>query len=461
MLNMTPQPVVPANKRTAVSTNVLRDGAYGCCSVIDALSPPATRPTMSVDALLLPLDGVCTAANALHARAWATVLDGRGVQVPARRMQAEIGRPEAEILRRATGSGPRRRYGPRIGVRQAEVFRQLVATEGRRLRDGVRDLLQTLHDRGIQTAVVTGLGEETATALAEAAGFDPDESADAFVHAGDEEAAGALPETVLGTALERLGVEAGQAAAVVSSPYALRRGDALGPVLRLGLTAAAVPDGPFDAKSLRAAGARRVEASVQATADEAETVIHQLGPQTVSLASEQITKWMGEALAAARKGGDAGEIPIGSVVVDGDGRILGRGCNRARETGSYTRHAEIEALEDAAGMDLPDRSGVVLVTTLEPCAMCLGAAVEGGIDAVAYALEAPENGAVGRMRPSRAPGGVLPRFIAGIRRDDSLGLLRKWQAEHGSGFAERLLASLDADEEAPNAPDRGRKTVDG
>ena len=74
---------------------------------------------MSIDGLLLPLDGVCTAANALHARAWATVLDARGVQVPARRMQAEIGRPEAEILRRATGSGPRRRYGPRIGVRQA------------------------------------------------------------------------------------------------------------------------------------------------------------------------------------------------------------------------------------------------------------------------------------------------------------------------------------------------------
>jgi len=406
---------------------------------------------MSIDALLLPLDGVCTAANTLHARAWATVLDGRGVQVPARRMQAEIGRPEAEILRRATGSGPRRRYGPRTGVRQAEVFRQLVATEGRRLRNGVPDLLQTLRDRGIRTAVVTGLGEESATALAEAAGFDPDESADAFVHAGDEEAAGALPEKVLQDALNRLGVETGKAAAIVSSPYSLRRGDALGPVLRLGLTAAAVPDGPFEAKPFRAAGARRVEASMQALADEAKTVIYQLGPQTVSLASEQLTKWMEEALSAARKGGDAGEIPIGSVVVDGDGQILGRGCNRARETGSYTRHAEIEALEDAAGMDLPDRSGVVLVTTLEPCAMCLGAALEGGIDAVVYALEAPENGAVGRMRPSRAPGGVLPRFIAGIRREEGRRLLAEWQADHGSGFARRLLARLDGDEEPSDA----------
>ena len=456
MLNMTPQPVVRANKRTAVSSNVRRDGAYGSCStsMLSRHQPP-DRP-MSIDALLLPLDGVCTAANTLHARAWATVLDGRGVQVPARRMQAEIGRPEAELLRRATGTGPRRRYGPRIGIRQAEVFRQLVATEGRRLRDGVPDLLQTLRDRGIQTAVVTGLGEETAAALAEAAGFDPDESADAFVHAGDEEAAGALPEKVLQDALNRLGVEAGEAAAIVSSPHPLRRGDALGPVLRLGLTAAAVPDGPFEAESLRAAGARRVEASMQALVDEAETVLRLMGPQTVSLASEQLTKWMEEALSAARKGGDAGEIPIGSVVVDGDGQILGRGCNRARETGSYTRHAEIEALEDAAGMDLPDRSGVVLVTTLEPCAMCLGAALEGGIDAVVYALEAPENGAVGRMRPSRAPGGVLPRFIAGIRREESRRLLAEWQADHGSGFAGRLLASLEDDEEASDVSEGGR-----
>jgi tRNA(Arg) A34 adenosine deaminase TadA/beta-phosphoglucomutase-like phosphatase (HAD superfamily) len=406
---------------------------------------------MSIDALLLPLDGVCTAANALHARAWATVLDARGVQVPARRMQAEIGRPEAEILRRATGSGPRRRYGPRIGVRQAEVFRQLVATEGRRLQNGVPDLLQTLRDRGIRTAVVTGLGEETATALAEAAGVDPDESADAFVHAGEDEAAGALPGKVVREALNRLGVEAGEAAAIVSSPHALRRGDALGPVLRLGLTAAAVPDGPFEAKSFRAAGTRRVEASIQILADKADDVLRQLGPQTVSLTSEQLAKWMDEALTAARKGGEAGEIPIGSVVVDGDGTILGRGCNRARETGSYTRHAEIEALEDAAGTDLPDRSGVVLVTTLEPCAMCLGAAVEGGIDAVVYALEAPENGAVGRMRPSRAPAGVLPRFIAEVRREESRRLLAEWQAEHGSGFARRLLARLEGNDAASDA----------
>jgi tRNA(Ile)-lysidine synthase len=160
---------------------------------------------------------------------------------------------------------------------------------------------------------------------------------------------------------------------------------------------------------------------------------------------------MDEALTAARKGGEAGEIPIGSVVVDGDGTILGRGCNRARETGSYTRHAEIEALEDAAGMDLPDRSGVVLVTTLEPCAMCLGAAVEGGIDTVVYALEAPENGAVGRMRPSRAPGGVLPRFVAAVRREESRRLLAEWQAEHGSGFARRLLARLQDEDAASDA----------
>ena len=104
---------------------------------------------------------------------------------------------------------------------------------------------------------------------------------------------------------------------------------------------------------------------------------------------------MRAALAQAQKGGEIGEVPVGAVVVGRDGRILSRAFNRPISSGDPTAHAEILALRKAARKVGNYRlSGCTLVVTLEPCAMCAGAAVHARIARIIYGAADPKTGAV-------------------------------------------------------------------
>jgi len=394
-----------------------------------------------LDALLVVLDGALVDTHAAHARSWATVLDQRGTHVPARRLQREIGRSPRQVLLNTTATEEERRYGPRSTVRQAEIFRHLLASEGAPVREGARELLSSVQERDVKVGVVTGLGPETAAAVEDATGFPVDDLGDVFIANENGEGAGWLPPEVLHRAADALGVHPAQCAAVVDTPRLLYDPpQGYGSVVAAGLTACAVESDLFDGATLTAAGARETVATPSDLAGNLDRALHRLGPQAVDLTPERMEALMDEALAAARDGRDAGEIPIGSVVADGDGTILGRGCNRVRATGRHTHHAEMAAFDDAAGTDLADRDGVILVTTLEPCVMCFGAALQGRVETIVYAHEAPENGAAGRVGPNRAPGSVLPRMVSGVRRAESRALLADWHEAAGSGFTERLFA---------------------
>ena len=104
--------------------------------------------------------------------------------------------------------------------------------------------------------------------------------------------------------------------------------------------------------------------------------------------------WMEEALRAALRALEAGEIPVGAVVVC-DGRIVGRGWN-ANITGSDpTAHAEIMALREAGANVGNHRLGdCELFATIEPCAMCAGALVHARIRRLVYGADDPKAGAV-------------------------------------------------------------------
>ena len=78
------------------------------------------------------------------------------------------------------------------------------------------------------------------------------------------------------------------------------------------------------------------------------------------------------AIEEARKGQDAGGVPIGSVLVIGD-RIVGRGHNQRIQKGSSVLHAEMDCLEHAGRLSAADYRGSVLYSTLSPCDMCSGA----------------------------------------------------------------------------------------
>jgi tRNA(adenine34) deaminase len=108
---------------------------------------------------------------------------------------------------------------------------------------------------------------------------------------------------------------------------------------------------------------------------------------------------MQAALAEARLAAEAGEVPIGAVVVY-DGVLVARGQNRVLRDVDPTAHAEIAALRAAAtALGNYRLAGCTLYVTLEPCAMCAGAMVHARLDRLVYAAPDPKAGACGSVLP--------------------------------------------------------------
>ena len=95
-------------------------------------------------------------------------------------------------------------------------------------------------------------------------------------------------------------------------------------------------------------------------------------------------EFMGAALDEARIGADEGGIPIGSALVDGDNNIVATGRNRRLQDSACIMHAEINCLYNA-GKTIQDFRGMTMYSTLMPCNMCAGAAVQFGITRVVVA----------------------------------------------------------------------------
>ena len=106
---------------------------------------------------------------------------------------------------------------------------------------------------------------------------------------------------------------------------------------------------------------------------------------------------MQEALALARAAGEKREVPIGAVALH-EGAIVGRGSNRRESARDPTANAELLALQEAARtLGRWRLSGVTLVVTLEPCAMCAGAMVLARIDRLVYGASDLKAGAAGSL----------------------------------------------------------------
>ena len=106
---------------------------------------------------------------------------------------------------------------------------------------------------------------------------------------------------------------------------------------------------------------------------------------------------MEEALVLAAQAAAEGEIPVGAVIVDGEGNIIGRGRNR-RESGDPLGHAELYAIREAA-QSIGDwrLEGTTMVVTLEPCAMCAGALVNARVERLIFATYDPKAGFCGSL----------------------------------------------------------------
>lgn len=115
------------------------------------------------------------------------------------------------------------------------------------------------------------------------------------------------------------------------------------------------------------------------------------GPRSASATDEL---WMEEALRCAQRALEAGEVPVGAIVVC-DGRIVGRGWNRNITDSDPSAHAEIMALREAGATVGNHRLGdCELFATIEPCPMCAGAVVHARMRRLVYGADDPKAGAV-------------------------------------------------------------------
>ena len=138
--------------------------------------------------------------------------------------------------------------------------------------------------------------------------------------------------------------------------------------------------------------------------------------------------YMTRALELARKALETGDVPVGCVVADRDGTIIGEGWNRREANGDALAHAEVEAIRSGCarrgGWNL---HGCSLYVTLEPCPMCAGAIVNARIDRVYYGAKDEKAGCCGSVLNLFMEGfNHRPRVYGGILKEPCAALLREF-----------------------------------
>ena len=136
--------------------------------------------------------------------------------------------------------------------------------------------------------------------------------------------------------------------------------------------------------------------------------------------------YMKEALRLAEECLATGDVPVGCVVVSPEGTVIGRGRNRREELGSATRHAEVEAIEEACRAVGSWRlTGCSLYVTLEPCPMCAGAIWNARLSNLWYGAREERSGCCGSVlnlfaenfdHATAVRGGLLEQECAAVLR---------------------------------------------
>jgi tRNA(adenine34) deaminase len=136
---------------------------------------------------------------------------------------------------------------------------------------------------------------------------------------------------------------------------------------------------------------------------------------------------MRDAIAIASAATSSGDVPVGALVINKDGIVIGKGSNEREANNDPTAHAEIVAIRNAASRLQNSRlDGCTLIVTLEPCAMCAGAIAQSRISRVIFGAWDEKAGAVGSVWDVlRDPRSIFKvEVTAGIREKECAALLK-------------------------------------
>ena len=367
-----------------------------------------------LSALILDIDGTLIDSNDAHVDAWGEALASFGYRIPRDRMLREVGKGADQLIPSLLGAAVQRDQGDAIRIVQRRAFAALAAARPLPVFPGVHQLVSDARQRGLRIALATSSTEMQIAALEQSSGLDLHHLGDVLVGGDDAGASKPAPDVVLAAAAA-VRVMPAECAMVGDTIY---DAEACRPA---GVVCLGVTSGGTEATALRRAGARAVWRDVEELGDDLGRALEIASPGSIRLDRPRLESLMREALAEARRALAAGEMPVGALLVRGDGTIVSRGYDMTRGTRDATAHAEIVALRQAAGLVAADARDTILVSTREPCVMCTGAAIEAAVDAIVYAVPMPDGG-TSRLAPSGAPGGSVPRMVGEIAVDDSRAL---------------------------------------
>ncbi|HVV17451.1 MAG TPA: HAD-IA family hydrolase [Polyangia bacterium] len=351
---------------------------------------------MALDGVIFDFDGVLVDSNDAHVRAWQRAFQECGYNVEADRIFVEVGKGGDKLVADILGQSAEGKRGDELRALNKQALFEIWASEGLRVIPGGQELLAALRARGIRTALASSSNSEQIEKAEAASRVAWRKLFDQVITASDVEQTKPSPDLVQ-AAVHKLRMSPAQCAMIGDTPWDARAATAAGVVL-LGVTG-----GGNQPAALRAAGARAVYRDVAAIGAGLDAALRIASPGGARLDAAALDRL----LEAARNA--TGGKPAGCIVADGNAAVIaafGGACD------GHLAHPAIEALR-VAGAQLASSppAGLILAATHEPCPMCVGAAVEAGVDVLLFAQAAPVDHGVSRLLPPSGTRWLLPRTV--------------------------------------------------
>ncbi len=391
---------------------------------------------MALSALIFDVDGTLIDTNFAHVEAWHRAFAARNFHVSHDRIAVEVGKGGDKLIPSILGQQIADECAEELSAAHSEEFGRIAQSKRLPPFPGVIELFTEIRRRGIKTSLATSSKKKELAAIQKSARHDLTQLVEEIATADDAKESKPSPD-IVAAAVKKLKLSPLQCAMAGDTPYDVHAARDAGVGL-IGFSCGGINT----AQTLRDAGARFTCRDPADLLRQLDKALETLSPGPAHLTDDLIHRLMRQAFIVATDGMNHGEAPIGCLLARGDGTIIAQGYNRLNASKSKTAHAEMVTFDAATGKVPADARDLILVSTLEPCVMCLGAAMEGAVDAIIYALPAPADGGTHRVRPPISPESQMPRILGNVLADESRALFEEFLPRANPrqrAFAEQLL----------------------
>jgi len=383
----------------------------------------------------MALDGTLVDTNEMHVRAWRTAFESRGYKIAEDRIRTEVGKGGDKLVPDILGDEADRRDGDALRDAQPKAFEKLANAESIRPFSKAKELLDALRQRRLRTALVTSSGTNHLDVIEQCSKLEVRKLVDEVITSDDAKNSKPASDP-LAAACRKLKLSPAQCASIGDTIYDATSARAAG-VVCIGLLS-----GYNNSDQMRSAGARLTYSDVADLRDHLDDALARSSPGKAHLTHDAMESLMRQALEVAREAMRNDEAPIACLIARGDLQVVAKAHNRQNATQNKTAHAEIAAFAEAAGKVPLDARDLVLVSTLEPCVMCHGAAMVSSVDTIVFALRAPADAGSQRIDCPTSPESQMPRIVGDILADESRRLFEEFLKTNPRDDQRRFVEQL-------------------